>query len=187
MGSPFIWRQDFYHFIQHEIDDQTFENIFPFSLKRGLVSYKRFRPLKLYFGSLNNVEQTCWTTRSWWCCLSLNILSSIPAWSTTFSRLLCRLNAFPCASVSKINTTNVYITRAKAQFKTQSWKDTMIYNTVSLSRNITIFIMSKCKLNIHLPIRNIYETNMTLSPTSIKIVNTKLYIWYRMNQHCLES
>ena len=113
-SSSFSWRQDFYYSIQHESDDQTFGNIFPYSLKRGLMSYNLFRPLKLYFGSLKTVERTCWITDSWWCCLSLNVWSSIPAFSTTFFRFLCRLYAFPCARASTINTTNMYIVRAKA-------------------------------------------------------------------------
>ena len=46
----------------------------------------------------------CFTTGSWQCCLSLDIVSSIPTWSTAISCFLCRLYMFPCARESKLNT-----------------------------------------------------------------------------------
>ena len=59
--------------------------------------------LTCVFYSLCGVERTCWAVGSWRCRLSLNILSSIPAWSTTIYRFLCGLYAFPCARASEVN------------------------------------------------------------------------------------
>ena len=53
----------------------------------------------------------------WVCCLSLEVVSSIPAGSTIIYRFLC---GFICASLCqsiKIKPTNMYIASARAQFK----------------------------------------------------------------------
>ena len=63
------------------------------------------------------VKRTCWTTGSWRSCLSLEVVSSIPAWSTIIYRFLC---GFICVSLCqsiKIKPTNMYIASARAQFK----------------------------------------------------------------------
>ena len=39
--------------------------------------------------NFNGMKRTCGTTGSWWCCLSLEIVSSIPAGSTIIYRFLC--------------------------------------------------------------------------------------------------
>ena len=70
-------------------------------------------------------EATCWTTGSWRSCLSLKVVSSIPAGSTMIYRSLCGfylrfavgLYAFRCARASKSNQTNMYIASARSQFK----------------------------------------------------------------------
>ena len=63
------------------------------------------------------MKRTCWTTGSWRSCLSLEVVSSIPAWSTIIYRFLC---GFICVSLCqsiKIKPTNMYIASARAQFK----------------------------------------------------------------------
>ena len=65
----------------------------------------------------SGVKRTCWTTGSWRSCLSLEVVSSIPAWSTIIYRFLC---GFICVSLCqsiKIKPTNMYIASARAQFK----------------------------------------------------------------------
>ena len=57
----------------------------------------------------SGVKRTCWTTGSWRSCLSLEVVSSIPAWSTMIYRFLC---GFICVSLCqsiKIKPTNMYI------------------------------------------------------------------------------
>ena len=46
------------------------------------------------------MKRTCWTTGSWRYCLSLEVASSIPAWSTIIYQFLCGLFAFRCALAS---------------------------------------------------------------------------------------
>ena len=63
----------------------------------------------------SGVKRTCWTTGSWQSCLSLEVVSSIPAWSTIINRFLC---GFICVSLCqsiKIKPTNMYIASARAQ------------------------------------------------------------------------
>ena len=65
----------------------------------------------------SGVKRTCWTTGSWRSCLSLEVVSSIPAGSTIIYRFLC---GFICVSLCqsiKIKPTNMYIASARAQFK----------------------------------------------------------------------
>ena len=57
----------------------------------------------------SGVKRTCWTTGSWRSCLSLEVVSSIPAWSTIIYRFLC---GFICVSLCqsiKIKPTNMYV------------------------------------------------------------------------------
>ena len=54
------------------------------------------------------MKRTCWTTGSWRSCLSLEVVSSIPAGSTIIYRFLC---GFICVSLCqsiKIKPTNMY-------------------------------------------------------------------------------
>ena len=63
------------------------------------------------------IKRTCWTTGSWWCCLGLEFVSSIPAGSTVIYRFLC---GFICVSLCQgitIKLTNMYIASARGQFK----------------------------------------------------------------------
>ena len=60
---------------------------------------------------------TCWTTGCWWSCLSLEVVSSIPAGSKIIYRFLC---GFICVSLCqsiKIKPINMDIASARAQFK----------------------------------------------------------------------
>ena len=71
----------------------------------------------VFWRDFSGVKRTCWTTGSWRSCLSLEVVSSIPAWSTIIYRFLC---GFICVSLCqsiKIKPTNMYIASAKAQFK----------------------------------------------------------------------
>ena len=57
----------------------------------------------------SGVKRTCWTTGSWRSCLSLEVVSSIPAGSTIIYRFLC---GFICVSLCqsiKIKPTNMYV------------------------------------------------------------------------------
>ena len=59
----------------------------------------------------------CWTTDNMRCCLSLEVMSSIPAGSTIIYRCLC---GFVCVSLCqsiKRKATNMYIARTRAQIK----------------------------------------------------------------------
>ena len=70
-----------------------------------------------FWRDFSGVKRTCWTTGSWRSCLSLEVVSSIPAWSTIIYRFLC---GFICVSLCqsiKIKPTNMYIASARAQFK----------------------------------------------------------------------
>ena len=64
------------------------------------------------------VKCTCWTTGSWRSCLSLEVVSSIPAWFTIIYRFLCGFTCVSlCQSIKIKKTTNMYIASARAQFK----------------------------------------------------------------------
>ena len=71
----------------------------------------------VFWRAFSGVKRTCWTTGSWRSCLSLEVVSSIPAWPTIIYRFLC---GFICVSLCqsiKIKPTNMYIASARAQFK----------------------------------------------------------------------
>ena len=71
----------------------------------------------VFWRDFSGVKRTCWTTGSWRSCLSLEVVSSIPVWSTIIYRFLC---GFICVSLCqsiKIKPTNMYIASARAQFK----------------------------------------------------------------------
>ena len=62
-----------------------------------------------FWRDFSGVKRTCWTTGSWRSCLSLEVVSSIPAWSTIIYRFLC---GFICVSLCqsiKIKPTNMYV------------------------------------------------------------------------------
>ena len=63
----------------------------------------------VFWRDFSGVKRTCWTTGSWRSCLSLEVVSSIPAWSTIIYRFLC---GFICVSLCqsiKIKPTNMCI------------------------------------------------------------------------------
>ena len=71
----------------------------------------------VFWREFNGVKRTCWTTGSWRSCLSLEVVSSIPPWSTIIYRFRC---GFICVSLCqsiKIKPTNMYIASARVQFK----------------------------------------------------------------------
>ena len=71
----------------------------------------------VFWCNFSGVKRTCCTTGSWRSCLSLEVVSSIPAGSTIIYRFLC---GFICVSLCqsiKFKTTNMYIASARAQFK----------------------------------------------------------------------
>ena len=60
-----------------------------------------------FLRNFSGVKRTCWTTGSWRSCLSLEVVSSIPAGSTIIDRFLC---GFICVSLCqsiKIKPTNM--------------------------------------------------------------------------------
>ena len=72
--------------------------------------------------NFSSVKRTCWTTSSCRSCLSLEVVSSIPAGSTVIYRFLC---GFICVSLCqsiKIKPTNMYIASARAQFKINTYR-----------------------------------------------------------------
>ena len=71
----------------------------------------------------SGVKRTCWTTGSWRSCLSLEVVSSIPAWSTIIYRFLC---GFICVSLCqsiKIKPTNMYVCTYTWYTVKPFWKD----------------------------------------------------------------
>ena len=63
----------------------------------------------VFWSNFGGVKRTCWTTGSWRSCLSLEVVSSIPAGSTIIYRFLC---GFICVSLCqsiKVKPTNIYI------------------------------------------------------------------------------
>ena len=59
--------------------------------------------------NFSGMKRACWTTGSWRCYLSLEVVSSIPAGSTIIHRFIC---GFICVSLYqsiKIKPTNIYI------------------------------------------------------------------------------
>ena len=68
-----------------------------------------WRKIPSFLRDFSGVKRTCWTTGSWRSCLSLEVVSSIPAWSTIIYRFLC---GFICVSLCqsiKIKPTNMYV------------------------------------------------------------------------------
>ena len=71
----------------------------------------------VFWRDFSGVKRTCWTTGSWRSCLSLEVVSSIPAWSTIIYRFLCGSICVSLCQSIKIKPTNMYIASARAQFK----------------------------------------------------------------------
>ena len=66
----------------------------------------------VFWHDFSGMKRTCWTAGSWRSCLSLEVVSSIPAGSTIIYRFLC---GFICVSLCqgiKIQPTNMYIASA---------------------------------------------------------------------------
>ena len=62
-----------------------------------------------FWRDFSGVKRTCWTSGSWRSCLSMKVVSSIPAGSTIIHRFLC---GFICVSLCqsiKIKPTNIYV------------------------------------------------------------------------------
>ena len=91
----------------------------------------------VFWRDFSGVKRTCWTTGSWRSCLSLEVVSSIPAWSTIIYRFLC---GFICVSLCqsiKIKPTNmclnVCLFYKDYQFKIiehGSYQNTVQYETI---------------------------------------------------------
>ena len=61
-----------------------------------------------FWHNFSGMERTCWTTGSWWCCLSLEIVILIPAGSTIIYWLLLGfICVFLCQSIKIKPTTMV--------------------------------------------------------------------------------
>ena len=69
-------------------------------------------PLGLRFWhNSGGMKRTCWTTGSWRCCISLEVVSSIPTGSTLIYRFLC---GFICVSLCKSIKINPQICISRA-------------------------------------------------------------------------
>ena len=75
------------------------------------------------------MKRTCWAIGNWRCCLSREVASTIPAGSTIIHWVLC---GFICDSLCQLITIkpiNMYIARAKVQFKINTPVDTCAFQT----------------------------------------------------------
>ena len=75
------------------------------------------------------MKRTCLATGSWRCCLSLEIVSSIPAGSTIIYRFL---SGFICVSPYqsiKMKPAKIYIASARTQFKINTHNCTCAFQT----------------------------------------------------------
>ena len=87
-----------------EIDTCAFQTGYQLSTAALDMSLELF-----FFHNFSGVKRSCWTTGSWRSCLSLEVVSSIPAGSTIIYRFLW---GFICVSLYqsiKIKPTNIYI------------------------------------------------------------------------------
>ena len=114
----------------------------------------------VFWRDFSGVKRTCWTTGSWRSCLSLEVVSSIPAWSTIIYRFLC---GFICVSLCqsiKIKPTNMYVCMYVC-----------IYIYIYMHTNI-----------IMLPCTNT-EISINLGQSPLSMVNAVKYSthWYPMN------
>ena len=74
------------------------------TVEYSLSSAASDRSFGLCFWHIFSVmNRTCWTTGSWRWCLSLDVVSSIPAGSMIIFGSFVGLYAFPCARASKLN------------------------------------------------------------------------------------
>ena len=67
--------------------------------------------------NFSSIKRTCWTAGSWRSCLSLEVVSSIPAGSTILYRFPC---GFICVSLCqsiKIKPTNMYVCMLEIRFQ----------------------------------------------------------------------
>ena len=63
----------------------------------------------VYWHNFSGVKRSCWTTGSWRSCLSLEVVSSIPAGSTIIYRFLCGFIYVSLCQSIKIKPTNMYV------------------------------------------------------------------------------
>ena len=71
----------------------------------------------VFWHNFSGMKRSCWTTVSWRSCLSLEVVSSIPARSTIIYRFLCGFICVSLCQSNKIKPTNMYVASARAQFK----------------------------------------------------------------------
>ena len=68
-----------------------------------------------FWHHFSGMKRMCWTTGSWLCCLSLEVVSSIAAGSTIIGRFLCGFTYVSLCQNIKIKSTNMYITSASSK------------------------------------------------------------------------
>ena len=73
-----------------------------------------------FWRDFSGVKRTCWTTGSWRSCLSLEVVSSIPAWSTIIYRFLCGFIYVSLCQSIKIKPTNMYVCMYVCMFESCS-------------------------------------------------------------------
>ena len=66
----------------------------------------------VFWRNFSGVKRTCWTTGSWRSCLSLEVMSPIPVWSTIIYWFLCGFIYLSLYQRIKIKPTNIYISPA---------------------------------------------------------------------------
>ena len=66
----------------------------------------------VFWRDFSGVKRTCWTTGSWRSCLSLEVVSSIPAWSTIIYRFLCGVICVSLCQSIKIKNQQICISPA---------------------------------------------------------------------------
>ena len=74
-----------------------------------------------FWRNFSGVKRTCWTTGSWRSCLSLEVVSSIPAGATIIYRFLC---GFICVSLCqsiKIKPTSMYVCMYACMYVLIDW------------------------------------------------------------------
>ena len=86
----------------------------------------------------------CWTTGSWRSCLSLEVVSSIPAGSTIIYRFLCGFTCVSLCESIKIKPTNIWLWVDILRLRQNGRHSTDdIFKYISLYENGCIFILKK--------------------------------------------
>ena len=97
--------------------------------------------------NFSGMKRTCWTTGSWRCCLSLEVVSSIPTGSTIIHWFLC---GFICVSLCQSIKIEKICTKYDIHVRNITWK--LPSNSIKKVEQIWI----KCEQSCFLQRANIY-------------------------------